>query len=472
MRRLLILSLLLFSSFSTFAQLEVKEGSFKEVPGFVNINPDDNYQTDDNNLPFAVIKIRTENINDKQRRELKFSGNAGTFIMLEYKDGEVWVYLTAQYADYLKISHPDYSSIEFTLPYDLKPKCGYEMTLVNKPSVDEDIVKRLEKLENTNNNVDVNQIEKEGYITVKSTPKGAFVLIDNKIVGTTPYLSESLAVGNHKVSVNLEGYEPEAKRVIIEENKDIEVIFKLVKEDDIDKEYTVVQKPNTEYIFVEDSQFQLLYGEFSVSLSKTVYFSKGNLQYNKSTKNYKFAEKQWTIVGDGNIATSTNDKGWTDLFKWQEISATTNIENKIWRILTKEEWEYLLNKRKTNSGERYAKAIVDNVKGIILLPDNWNTSYYELNNTNKFNGMFSKNNITVKDWYNIFEANGAVFLPAAGSKNDDFVRFVGVEGNYWSATAENDSRAYLVNFDDAYLGTTFGSYQWYNYSIRLVCDVE
>ena len=89
-------------------------------------------QYDDNNLPYAVIKVRTENINDKQRRQLLFSGNAATFIELEYKDGEVWVYLTAKYADYLKISHPDFSSTEFYLPYDLKPKCGYEMVLVNK----------------------------------------------------------------------------------------------------------------------------------------------------------------------------------------------------------------------------------------------------------------------------------------------------------------------------------------------------
>ena len=83
----------IFLSLTAFAQLEVKKGSFKEVPGFVNINPDENYQTDDNDLPFAVVKVRTENINDRQRRELKFSGNGGTFIMLEYKDGEVWFIL-------------------------------------------------------------------------------------------------------------------------------------------------------------------------------------------------------------------------------------------------------------------------------------------------------------------------------------------------------------------------------------------
>ena len=151
MKRLLFLLSMMMVSLNMLAQLEIKEGSFKEVPGFVNINPDANYQTDDNDLPFAVIKVRTENITDKQRRELRFEGNGGTFIMLEYKTGEVWVYVTAKYADYLKISHPDLSSVEYWLPIDLKPRKGYELTLVNlaKSDIDEDkildlIDKRLE----------------------------------------------------------------------------------------------------------------------------------------------------------------------------------------------------------------------------------------------------------------------------------------------------------------------------------------
>lgn len=171
MRKLLLLFVIFLISMTAFAQLEVKENSFREVPGFVNINPDENYQTDDNDLPFAVIKVRTENINDKQRRELKFSGNAGTFIVLEYKDGEVWVYLTAKYANYIKISHPDFSSIEFTLPYDLEPKKGYEMTLVNKPAVDEEIQKKLERLEELENglvSVEKQEVNSKQKVTYKT----------------------------------------------------------------------------------------------------------------------------------------------------------------------------------------------------------------------------------------------------------------------------------------------------------------
>lgn len=89
MKKTIIFIFALFISLTTLAQLEVKDGSFKEVPGFVNINPDPVYQTDDNDLPFAVIKVKTDNINDEQRKKLHFEGNAGTFIMLEYKVGEV-----------------------------------------------------------------------------------------------------------------------------------------------------------------------------------------------------------------------------------------------------------------------------------------------------------------------------------------------------------------------------------------------
>lgn len=118
-KRFLLLILTLVLSVPLFAQLEVKEGSFKEVVGFVNINTDK--QTDDNDQPYAVIKVKTENINDKQRRELNFQGDARTFFELEYRDGEVWIYIS-YYATFLKISHPDLSSTEFFFPYDLQPK--------------------------------------------------------------------------------------------------------------------------------------------------------------------------------------------------------------------------------------------------------------------------------------------------------------------------------------------------------------
>lgn len=149
-RKILLLLFTLIPSIHIFAQLEVKSGSFKEVTGFVNINLD--IQTDDNDVPYAVLKVKTENINDKQRRELLFQGDAATFIECEYKVGEVWVYLTYK-ATFLKISHPDLSSTEFWFPFDMEPKKGYELTLVNKTQsdIDEQTIINLidQRLENT-----------------------------------------------------------------------------------------------------------------------------------------------------------------------------------------------------------------------------------------------------------------------------------------------------------------------------------
>ena len=74
MKKCLLFVFAILLSFNVFAQLEVRPGSFHKVAGFVNINIDK--QTDDNDKPYAVLKIRTENIDGKQRRELNFKGDA------------------------------------------------------------------------------------------------------------------------------------------------------------------------------------------------------------------------------------------------------------------------------------------------------------------------------------------------------------------------------------------------------------
>lgn len=440
MKKVVLLAIALVISLCSFAQLEVKSNSFKEVPGFVNINPDQDYQFDDNDLPFAVIKVRTENITDKQRRELRFEGNSGTFIVLEYKTGEVWVYLTAKYADYLKISHPDFSSIEFTLPFDLEPKKGYELTLVNKPAVDEDIVKRLEKLENASNVapvvVPVEVVEKPktdvGYITVKTTPKGAYVLVDNKIVGTTPYLSESVSVGNHKISVRLEGYEPAAQRLEIKKGEEIALEFALVSEN-ITEENNEVINQISEPMAVEKKE-----GIFSVSPRNEVVFSKGNVRLKSSDKR-KFTDNQW-------------DKG--DLIAFDEIQS---VVDSVWFVLSSDEWKYLLTKRRTDSGIRYAKATVNGVFGLVLLPDDWKTAIY---------GIKDGTVISKSDWTNKLEANGAVFLPAAGYRFNNWEKSVGTDGYYWSSDPEDTP---YLRFNNAMLSTSTNVFdQEYGLSVRLV----
>lgn len=189
-----------------------------------------------------------------------------------------------------------------------------------------------------------------------------------------------------------------------------------------------------------------LSGEFSIAKGKKVHFSKGNLQYQASTNTWRFAEHQWDIVGEANSNISPTYDGWIDLFGWgtsgyHDTLDPQNVNYHPWSAdsqkvrerMVYEEWMYLFNFRKTDSGIRFAKAIVNNVNGWIVLPDDWNEKYYNLEKTNWFKGEYDKNIITDKQWI-ILEQHGAVFLPAAGFRINTTVHESGILAGYWSAT--------------------------------------
>ena len=144
-----------------------------------------------------------------------------------------------------------------------------------------------------------------------------------------------------------------------------------------------------------------------------------------------------------------------------------NLPNQ-WRTLTLEEWAYVFNTRSTSTGIRYAKATVNNVNGVVLLPDNWKSSYYSLNSTNTSDAAFTTNVISASDWVTL-ESQGAVFLPAAGRRNGTSVSDVGSNGYYCSSSYCDSNSAYNMHFGDGYLyaGNGWG-YRYRGFSVRLV----
>ena len=257
-------------------------------------------------------------------------------------------------------------------------------------------------------------------------------------------------------------------------------------------------------------------GLFSVSDSQQVYFSKGNLQYigSASTPYWKFADHQWDYLG-GNGQGSSYQNVDRDLFGWgtsgyyhgavcyQPWSTSTTSSDyyaygsKIcnlyvqtgqadwgynaisnggntthtWRTLTYGEWGYVFNTRNTPSGIRYAKAKVNNVNGVILLPDDWQSSYYSLSSTNSPGASYSSNNITATQWATL-EQHGAVFLPAAGYRLGTFVRSVGSGGYYWSASCRGSDYAWDVHFSNSSLSTDSYYNRGYGRSVRLVLSPQ
>ena len=88
-------------------------------------------------------------------------------------------------------------------------------------------------------------------------------------------------------------------------------------------------------------------------------------------------------------------------------------------------------------------------------------------NTNQSSASFSSNTITAAEW-NTLEQHGAVFLPAAGSRNGSSVYDVGSRGYYWSASYYDSNLAWSVFFYDSDLSTDYCINRNGGQSVRLV----
>ena len=238
-----------------------------------------------------------------------------------------------------------------------------------------------------------------------------------------------------------------------------------------------------QYEYGDIKQFETLegniyaIGEFSISNSKKVAFSSGNLQYQASTKTWRFAENQWDYIGGANSNISSSYSGWIDLFGWGTGDNPTltksnssfvdwgknNINNEApntWRTLTRAEWEYVLGGR-PNSHSLYGTATVNNVHGLIILPDDWNEP--NLSFTSGIKGW--ENNVySTAEWKEL-EYEGAVFLPAAGGRSYSTMYDVQDHGYYWSSYDED----YLY-FSSNLAGMNYGNYR-NGRSVRLVKDL-
>ena len=240
-----------------------------------------------------------------------------------------------------------------------------------------------------------------------------------------------------------------------------------------------------------------LTGLFSVGNGKQVRFSQGNLQYQASTDTWCFAAQQYECIGSTNSNISLFYQGWVDLFGWGSSgyndikpwlvdynmdatsitgtkydwglnNAISNGGNKagLWHLLTIDQWEYIVNRR---NGSRFAKATVNNVRGLLLLPDGWSTATYALNAINDAEGGYESNYISATDWSDVLEVNGVVFLPCAGIREGTSVNYVNGFGRYWSSTYIEKARSLFIHQSD--VRPEGADYHW-GLAVRLVQDVK
>lgn len=250
---------------------------------------------------------------------------------------------------------------------------------------------------------------------------------------------------------------------------------------------------------------------------RRVWFSQGNLQYNGSSANtWSFATSQWSYLGNDPVQTDETQNRTRDLFCWATSNQPHNNNapghlncwkpwesgnypqyggmysnvfysygdsgnslynqsdwgyNKItnggnansqWRTLSNAEWTYLLTER-TNYSNLQGMGTVNDVNGLIILPDNCPYS--------------------VSTAWSTLQAAGAVFLPSAGAVNAIYTGNTGANepicysnsayyessvGAYWSSTPKNGNYVYGISFNTTNVFTQDEMPRVYRCAVRLV----
>lgn len=261
-----------------------------------------------------------------------------------------------------------------------------------------------------------------------------------------------------------------------------------------------------------------LNGVFTISASGgKVQFSQGNLQYQASTNTWRFATNQYDYIGNaaGNTSPSSTQTAWIDYFNWgtsgynhgancyqpwststtksdyyaygsssknlydakddnsmrgqadwgyNAISNGGNTENSGWRVLTKDEWAYLISSR--SETYRYAKGTIHGTNGLMLFPDGFTLpTGVSISNANTTDASYTSYG---DDTWTALEAAGVVFLPATGLRNGTSVQETGTVGNYWSSTCMNADRVYNIRFNGSSLNLVNDGDRQNGFPVRLV----
>lgn len=234
-----------------------------------------------------------------------------------------------------------------------------------------------------------------------------------------------------------------------------------------------------------------LNGVFSVSPTKKVRFSRGNLQakWQYVTNHYEyvydFAAHQYDYIGKAPGNTTIGNQAYgnvVDLFGWSTyeytdgISISTDVTDysgdfydwgknigngSVWRTLGAGEWRYILEYRPNAKKLYKLKVTVCGQKNcLVIAPDD-------------FSGGAIQSSYDKTTWA-AAEAAGLVCLPPAGNRNGLNVVNVNDGGLYWSATPDADDmeKAHRLSFTSETITFYNGSYRYFGFSVRLVTDVK
>lgn len=228
---------------------------------------------------------------------------------------------------------------------------------------------------------------------------------------------------------------------------------------------------------------------FSVSDTKQVYIATSNLMWRGTTLNgsYSLMANPWSVVETGNLPTTgygvtEENSGEVGLFGWGTpdipylnsydeddysvdfIDWGTRYGDGNWRCLTNDEWAYLIMRSVGSFTRGYGMATVNEMKGMILIPDDFSTPS-GINYTAGNGNGYETNVFSSTEWA-LMQRAGAVFLPAAGFRSGNTVQLNYLR--YWSGS---DSTVDYLTYDDGFYIESDGDKSC-GYAVRLVYDKE
>ena len=221
-----------------------------------------------------------------------------------------------------------------------------------------------------------------------------------------------------------------------------------------------------------------LNGKFSVSATKQVNFTKGNLYWDGS--DFRFETSQtayptewntshvghffWTKTAEASYnssysdgTTSTSDNFFAD---GSDASHMLTVEGQSdLYVLSKDEWEYLIKTRTNASSLRKINVKVNGVEGcLVIAPDD-------------YTGTIASS-YDASEWATA-EATGFVCLPRAGHRTNGgtSITYANSSGRYLSATLKSQSTAYNLYFSTSDIKLDYEERNS-GRTIRLVCTAS
>lgn len=170
------------------------------------------------------------------------------------------------------------------------------------------------------------------------------------------------------------------------------------------------------------------------------------------------------------IALTNYEKDGVERFQWKDGGKYAGNED---RVLSSAEWTYLLVTRDEGKEQKEALGNVNNINGLIILPDDW----VQPNGVPTFKptteGMGYDKNVYSADQWGKMEAAGAVFLPCRGYGNTSAtdVEDETDQGSYWASNSYSQENGYCMRFDNLEIHDVNNADKKLYYSVRLVREV-